>query len=189
MMVAALDALTVMDTMARVIPTAATTNTYNTQCIIVGKKNQKTLMRGMNTSERTSCWQGKGILSCVFGDLRANKRWWRWGWRWVWSLPWLKETSTSGKWRRPHSAQAVKCPRTAPWGDSMEVFSFVPISIVLEPFHSLFKGDATWNRRCPRKGLAGTGEVWWCWTGGLVATLGVPMCSPVGKVKYCHCMT
>lgn len=29
MMVAALDALTVMDTMARVIPTAATTNTYN----------------------------------------------------------------------------------------------------------------------------------------------------------------
>lgn len=31
MMVAALDALTVMDTMARVIPTAATTNTYNKQ--------------------------------------------------------------------------------------------------------------------------------------------------------------
>lgn len=40
MMVAALDALTVMDTMARVIPTAATTNTYNTQCITVGKKKK-----------------------------------------------------------------------------------------------------------------------------------------------------
>lgn len=36
MMVAALDALTVMDTMARVIPTAATTNTYNKKSFVLG---------------------------------------------------------------------------------------------------------------------------------------------------------
>lgn len=75
-------------------------------------------------------------------SLLANKRWWRWGWRWVWSLPWLREASTSRKWRRPHSAQAVKCPRTAPWGGSMLQSSvFVPIYVVLEPNFTIFSKE------------------------------------------------
>lgn len=53
MMVAALDALTVMDTMARVIPTAATTNTYKKK--ILHFREQTTFMQGINGSEKSSC--------------------------------------------------------------------------------------------------------------------------------------
>lgn len=66
----------------------------------------------------------------MFGVLPANKRWWRWDWRWVWSLPWLRETSTPGIQRRPRSAQAVKCPRSAPWESSATVFAFISVLVL-----------------------------------------------------------
>lgn len=129
----------------------------------------------------------------MFGALLANKRWWRWGWRWVWSWLWLRETSTPGIQRRQHSARAVKCPRTAPWEGSLHFnirFTFVEMQYCQQQVMGLhYIRDATWNSQCPRTELAGIGEVCWCWTEGQVATLGEQMCSPAGRLKYCHCMT
>lgn len=71
MMVAALEALTVMDTMARVIPTAATTKTYSSKYIVLG---DKILSCAALSLHRKLVVKKVNSLYCVFGVLLANKR-------------------------------------------------------------------------------------------------------------------
>lgn len=123
MMVAALDALTVMDTMARVIPTAATTNTWKDIGQTAIKRAAKQDLTGLllwkcmhSISNKPtfyvyislSYFQSLNIRGC----LPVCRRWWRWGWRWAGSWPWLREVSTSGTWRKPHWEWGAGGPKT-----------------------------------------------------------------------------